>query len=102
MKSGGLVQSLTDLAENTSRRGVQADFTADGRLERSDDEVDVQLLRIAQEAVSNALKHGHATHLHLALRSDADNIVLTVEDNGRALPRRSGRRRPAAASTSAC
>ena len=83
MKSGGLIQSLTDLAENTSRRGVQADFTADGRLERSpDDEVDVQLLRIAQEAVSNALKHGHATHLHLALRSDADNIVLTVEDNG--------------------
>jgi signal transduction histidine kinase len=83
MKTGGLVQSLTDLAENTSRRGVQADFTADGRLERApDDEVDVQLLRIAQEAVSNALKHGHATHLHLALRSDADNIVLTVEDNG--------------------
>jgi signal transduction histidine kinase len=39
-------------------------------------------LRIAQEAVSNALKHGRATRLHLALRSDADSIVLTVEDNG--------------------
>jgi signal transduction histidine kinase len=82
MQSRDLIQSLTDLAENTSRRGVPTDFTADGRLALGSDEVDLQLLRIAQEAVSNALKHGHATRLHLALRSEADKIVLTVEDNG--------------------
>jgi two-component system, NarL family, sensor kinase len=83
MKRRGLVQSLSDLAENTARKGVPTDFTTDGRVESSSDEVDVQLFRIAQEAVGNALKHGKATHVRMALRADPSRIVLTVEDNGR-------------------
>ena len=83
MKPRDLVQSLSDLAENTARNGVPTDFTTDGRVERSSDEVDVQLFRIAQEAVGNARKHGQATHIRMELRADPTRIVLTVEDNGR-------------------
>jgi signal transduction histidine kinase len=80
MKRRGLVQSLTDLAENTARNGVPTDFTTNGYVERSSDELDVQL-RIAQEAVGNAqARPGHA-HPDCARADPAD--VLTVEDNGR-------------------
>jgi signal transduction histidine kinase len=40
------------------------------------------LLRIAQEAVSNALRHGHARHIHLGLHAEADALTLSVRDDG--------------------
>ncbi len=83
MKGRGLVQSLTDLAEHTSRTGLPTEFTVDGRLGSLPDEVEVQLFRIAQEAVSNARKHGHPAHLWLALRPRPGSLVLSVEDDGK-------------------
>ena len=48
-----------------------------------------QLYWIAQEAVTNALKHAEATRLHIALDVEADDappaLVLTVQDDGRGL-----------------
>ncbi|HRN76832.1 ATP-binding protein [Ottowia sp.] len=41
-----------------------------------------QLLRIAQEALANALKHSGATALKVALRRDQDRLELRIEDNG--------------------
>jgi ligand-binding sensor domain-containing protein/signal transduction histidine kinase len=84
MKSRTLGASLLDLAENTTlAKGVPTEFTSDGHAYQGSDEVDVQLFRIAQEAVSNALKHGHATHVRIALTSDREQLVMTVTDNGR-------------------
>ncbi len=41
------------------------------------------LFRIAQEAVSNAVRHAEATKIVLSLQSSRDDIVLTIEDNGK-------------------
>jgi signal transduction histidine kinase len=41
------------------------------------------LFHIAQEALSNAAKHSHATHIDILLRIEQNVIVLSVEDNGR-------------------
>jgi len=82
MRRRGLVQSLTDLAEDTTRTGVATDFTLEGHLNGSSDELDVQLFRIAQEAVGNARRHGHATQVRLTLRAESARVVLRVEDNG--------------------
>jgi signal transduction histidine kinase len=43
----------------------------------------LQICRILQEAVSNAIRHGRATALALSLSSDAGNTVLTLKDNGK-------------------
>jgi signal transduction histidine kinase len=40
------------------------------------------LLRIAQEAISNALRHAKSTAISVNLRSDPPNLILKVKDNG--------------------
>ena len=43
------------------------------------------LYRAAQEGLTNALRHGAADRLRLALRRDGAEMLLVVEDNGRGL-----------------
>jgi signal transduction histidine kinase len=45
------------------------------------------LYRIAQEAVSNAIKHGKATEIVIRLAPPADRTTLTITDNGRGFPK---------------
>ena len=51
-------------------------------------QVALQLYRIAQEAVRNAIEHGRAGKLEIYLVSHQEQIVLTVSDNGRGFDRR--------------
>ena len=46
-------------------------------------QVAVQLYRITQEAVRNAIEHGRADTVEIYLVSHQEHIVLTVSDNGR-------------------
>jgi signal transduction histidine kinase len=41
-----------------------------------------QLLRIAQEAISNAVRHAKPTVVTVTLRWDTPNLILQVTDNG--------------------
>lgn len=43
------------------------------------------LLRCVQEAMTNALKHGKATHIRISLEQMPDGLLLQVRDNGCAL-----------------
>ena len=42
----------------------------------------VHLYRIAQEATSNAIRHGHATVVFIRLAIDGNQVILTIQDNG--------------------
>jgi len=42
----------------------------------------MQFYKIAQEAVSNAIKHGKATHVAIQLTRTADKLVLTIKNDG--------------------
>jgi two-component system, LuxR family, sensor kinase FixL len=44
------------------------------------------LYRIAQEAVTNAVRHGHATEVTIDLQAAGEDVQLRVSDNGRGLP----------------
>jgi signal transduction histidine kinase len=44
------------------------------------------LFRILQEALTNVFRHAEATEVHLALREEADGVVLEVVDNGKGIP----------------
>ncbi len=56
-----------------------------GALDAIDDGVALQLYRIAQEALSNALRHADASRIALELRGDADALTLYVRDDGRGI-----------------
>ncbi|MEV6849826.1 histidine kinase [Actinoplanes sp. NPDC051411] len=58
---------------------VEAHLSPTGEL---DPRVAASLFRIAQEALSNVVKHAPGAHCDLTLTADAGDIVLTVQDTG--------------------
>ncbi len=83
MKPRALVDVLRELAEKTTTsKGIRTEFTVTGRPRPCSGDADVQLLRIAQEAVANAVKHGRATLIHITLHFETDGVKLTITDNG--------------------
>ncbi|HSV26856.1 MAG TPA: MASE3 domain-containing protein, partial [Sedimentisphaerales bacterium] len=61
VRSGGLPSALRELAANTRKLfGVSCTFAADEGLDVRDAAVATHLYRIAQEAITNAIKHGRA------------------------------------------
>jgi signal transduction histidine kinase len=63
------------------------DVTLTGDLDDLPPSVDAALYRLAQESVTNALRHArHATHVHVVVTGDDDSVRLTVWDDGDARP----------------
>lgn len=48
--------------------------------------VSAQLYHIAQEAIHNAVRHGHAKKIRVALASSSDGTLLSIRDDGSGLP----------------
>lgn len=89
----GLASALHELALATSTQfRVSCTFATEGKCDVAEDGAATQLLRIAQEAVRNAIRHGGARKVDLRLAGDADAIVLTVRDYGHGFVRDAARR----------
>lgn len=93
LEGDGLMHGLAGLAASTSRiPGVNCRFVCDSPVLIEDATVATHLYRIAQEAVTNALKHGQAAKLDLTLTRLAGGVELRVKNNGHPLPAASGAR----------
>jgi signal transduction histidine kinase len=80
---GAFWRSLERLCQDYEKLGnVQCQFCMEGDLEDVDAETGTHLFRIAQEALVNAVKHGHASKIVVSLEERADCLALTVVDNG--------------------
>jgi signal transduction histidine kinase/ligand-binding sensor domain-containing protein len=79
-----LADSLTQLADDIElRHGVRPAVNVVGRRpDNGSPDVDLQLFRIAQEAVTNAVRHGHPTRIDINVSYDERQVELTVADNG--------------------
>jgi signal transduction histidine kinase len=72
-----------------SRSSSRADFTlvtSPAWPELIPVHVALNLLRVVQEAVNNALRHGAARHILIELATDDDHVVVTVSDDGSGIP----------------
>jgi PAS domain S-box-containing protein len=79
----GLAPSLDDLAAQAEVRGdLTCTLSVDDDIPELVEDTARHLYRIAQEAVGNAIKHGHPDRIDVRLTNE-DGLVLVVEDDGR-------------------
>jgi signal transduction histidine kinase/streptogramin lyase len=67
----------------TAGSGVDVDVDVSGPRTALTEEAEQQLLRIAQEAVTNVLKHAGASKIWVKLHMEARRLFLRIVDNGR-------------------
>ena len=77
----GLARALRRHCEMTLPDSVKAEIKIDEQTHLDGTSLET-LMRIAQEALANALRHGRASHLRLELCSDSKNAVFTIDDDG--------------------
>lgn len=75
-----LAASLRELARPFPRPRLELALDTDARVPRAD-QAEV-LLRVVQEALTNAARHGPAETLRVRLERRGDRLVLTVDDDG--------------------
>jgi signal transduction histidine kinase len=82
----GLVAALRQYVRSTEERsGLAAHLSLIGWDEvdqRLPPEVETALFRIAQEALTNAIRHAHASSVQLRLRRSQGRVTLDVRDDG--------------------
>jgi len=95
IETGGLTSALKTLASNTEKAlGVRCCFNCSGSVSVENHIKSRQLYRIAEEAITNAIKHSKAKKIHISLNSTDDISILSVKNDGRDFPKRlSGKRK---------
>ena len=87
LEAEGLMSALQELAAGISQWSkVECVFNCEMPVPVHEAAVATNLYRIAQEAISNAIRHGKARHIIISLDENAGGILLSVEDDGAGLP----------------
>jgi signal transduction histidine kinase len=87
VEAEGLMVAFEELARNISAVSkVTCIFECEPPVLIHDATMAMHLYRIAQEAVSNAIRHGKAKRIGINLTERSGTIVLAVEDDGLGLP----------------
>jgi signal transduction histidine kinase len=83
LESHDLASSLREVGERaTASMPLAFTFESTGTPRQTKPEVEEQLLRIGREAVSNAVRHAHATSIRIDLAYGDDRITVRVRDDG--------------------
>jgi len=87
LESEGLMSALHELALNTEKIfRVACRFDCDPPVLVTDYPAATHLFRLAQEAVSNAIKHGRAKRILIRLKEERGRMILSIIDNGTGFP----------------
>lgn len=82
----GLQTALAALAERISEHGgLPVVHRLDGNLPELGPAAELVIYRVAQESLTNVLRHADASQAVLTLRGDAEGVTLQVTDDGRGL-----------------
>jgi signal transduction histidine kinase len=83
LESGDLVSAMRQIVEPLAPSGrsrVVVEIV--GKPVRLATAIEMNLLRIGQEAVSNAVKHGHARQISIELNYSPQSVRLSIRDDG--------------------
>jgi PAS domain S-box-containing protein len=83
LAESGLESALEELAVNiNSLFKIQCRFSSEKAFPNLDSTMSLHLYYIAQEAVSNAVRHGKATQVSISITGARDRFTLKIQDNG--------------------
>jgi len=86
LEEGGLPKALSSLLQDVRRKwGIDATLEVEGEGWRMEYPREAALLRIAQEAVNNAVKHSGSPRIRVRLWREGDKLCLSVRDWGRGI-----------------
>ena len=93
LTASGLKNALRDLAAGASdNSGIKCHFKCARGVHVPDDTVALHLYRIAQEAVTNAVKHSEAKNVLITLDRNKTHTCVSVQDDGKGfVPRKRGK-----------
>jgi len=87
LEADGLVVALENLAETvTEQFGINCVLNGEKFIPIHDSTVANQLYQIAQEAVTNSVKHADANHIQIGLAMDGREVRLSIVDDGVGFP----------------
>lgn len=80
----GLVAAVQELCESWEERsGIACVFHSDGALDELGDTTDITIYRVAQEALSNVMRHARASNVRIGLSvASPGRVQLTIQDDG--------------------
>jgi signal transduction histidine kinase len=79
----GLIPAIEELAENTEKLfNISCVTKCEKNISISNITVTINLYRIAQEAITNAVKHGKARNIKIELATGNSHLKLVVENDG--------------------
>lgn len=79
----GLETALNDLCEFYNRKDIDIDFQAINIEKKLPLNIQLNIYRIAQELLANAIKHSEATSILLQCSQSEKDFFITIEDNGK-------------------
>ncbi|MDQ6632467.1 MAG: sensor histidine kinase, partial [Verrucomicrobiota bacterium] len=82
------LQQLSDNLEKVF--GITSHLICDPQIKIHDNAVAVHLYRVAQEATTNAMKHGKAKNIDISLTQSEGRIILRIKDNGAGISAKNG------------
>jgi signal transduction histidine kinase len=87
LEADGLMSALEELTSNASKLfNVSCRFECRRPVPVPDNTIANHLYRIAQEAITNAVKHGHAKSIVVSLMSSPVQSTLKITDDGTGFP----------------
>jgi len=87
VKQNNLPAALNDLAAHVKELfEISCRFKAEGSIPQMEASTITQLYKIAQEAVTNAIKHGKATKVAISLSNGSDKVILKIKNDGLPFP----------------
>lgn len=90
----GLVSALRwQIDRQLGKVGIAVSFQLQADLPRLSNELETACFRVAQEAITNILRHASATEVEMHLTSEGDELLLTIVDDGKGFDMAAARQR---------